>query len=99
MIVRTPRLIRRATDPLFRRVPVPILGGANRGRWWCLASAGGQSGSGRRAGDQMRTLSVLIHTGAVVWDVGAHHGYYTLLASRSVGPAGQVHAFEPSAKN
>ena len=31
-----------------------------------------------------------------VLDIGAHHGYYTLLASQIVGPAGKVLAFEPS---
>jgi FkbM family methyltransferase len=31
-----------------------------------------------------------------VLDIGAHHGLYTLLASRKVGPSGRVMAFEPS---
>jgi FkbM family methyltransferase len=32
----------------------------------------------------------------VVLDIGAHHGYYTLLASKLVLPAGKVFSFEPS---
>jgi FkbM family methyltransferase len=32
----------------------------------------------------------------VFFDIGAHFGYYTLLAHRLVGPGGQVHAFEPT---
>ena len=32
----------------------------------------------------------------IVLDIGAHHGFYTLLASRKVGPHGLVVAFEPS---
>jgi FkbM family methyltransferase len=32
-------------------------------------------------------------------DVGAHVGYYTLLASKLVGPGGHVYAFEPSPAN
>jgi FkbM family methyltransferase len=32
-------------------------------------------------------------------DVGAHAGYYTLLAADLVGPSGQVIAFEPAADN
>lgn len=36
--------------------------------------------------------------GMVVLDIGAHHGYYTLLASQKVGPAGRVIAFEPSSR-
>lgn len=31
----------------------------------------------------------------VVYDLGAHVGYYTLLASKSVGKHGKVYAFEP----
>jgi FkbM family methyltransferase len=34
--------------------------------------------------------------GAVFFDVGACLGYFSLLASRIVGPAGRVHTFEPS---
>lgn len=34
--------------------------------------------------------------GMTVLDVGAHHGLYTLLASKCVGEAGAVIAFEPS---
>ncbi len=33
-----------------------------------------------------------------VLDIGANQGYYTLLASRQVGPQGKVVAFEPSAR-
>jgi len=32
----------------------------------------------------------------VFFDVGAHYGFYTLLASKRVGPTGLVVAFEPS---
>jgi FkbM family methyltransferase len=37
-----------------------------------------------------------VEAGSVVVDVGANLGYYTLIASRSVGPGGLVLAFEPS---
>lgn len=30
------------------------------------------------------------------YDVGAHYGYFTRLASRLVGPSGRVHSFEPT---
>jgi len=38
-----------------------------------------------------------LRPGAVLADVGAHFGYFSLLAARLVGPAGQVVAFEASA--
>ncbi len=37
--------------------------------------------------------------GAVAYDVGANVGYISLLMSRSVGPSGQVFAFEPLPAN
>jgi FkbM family methyltransferase len=37
-----------------------------------------------------------IHTGEVVYDIGANVGLHTLLFSRLVGERGQVFAFEPS---
>ena len=41
----------------------------------------------------------LLGPGDVCLDVGAHIGYFTLLASRLVGPDGHVYAFEPSPRN
>jgi FkbM family methyltransferase len=41
----------------------------------------------------------LVGKGMVVADVGAHTGYYTLLASRLVGEDGLVFAFEPAPDN
>jgi len=37
-----------------------------------------------------------LRAGMTALDIGAHHGLYTLLASKLVGPNGQVFAFEPS---
>jgi len=97
--MRVPRSIRRLTDPLLTRLRVPVVSGVNRGRYWSLVSAGSGYVSGRRAAGEMRLLSALIQPGDVVWDVGAHHGYVTLCASRRVGEGGRVHAFEPSRRN
>jgi FkbM family methyltransferase len=41
-------------------------------------------------------MTETIAPGAVIVDVGANVGYYTLLAARLVGPAGRVVAFEPN---
>jgi FkbM family methyltransferase len=43
-------------------------------------------------------LADALRPGMVVLDIGAHVGYYTLVAARAVGPSGKVHAFEPCAE-
>jgi FkbM family methyltransferase len=45
---------------------------------------------------EMRFVQNYLKPGMTVLDVGAHHGLYTLLASKCVGPQGKVIAFEPS---
>ena len=97
--LRLPRFARTLLDPVAERVPVPILGGVNRGRWWSLASAGHGYATGRRSAAQMGLIEALVVPGDVVWDVGAHHGYVTLCAAARAGDTGQIHAFEPSARN
>ncbi len=44
-------------------------------------------------------LERILKPGMGVVDVGAHVGYYTLLAARRVGPQGRVFAFEPEPTN
>ena len=44
-------------------------------------------------------LHGLIRPGMTVFDVGAHVGYYTLMAARLVGPSGRVYAFEAEPEN
>ena len=41
----------------------------------------------------------LLRPGMVVVDVGAHVGFFTLLAARSVGLQGKVYSFEPESQN
>jgi 16S rRNA C967 or C1407 C5-methylase (RsmB/RsmF family) len=97
--VRLPEFLRRLTDPVVDRIPVPIVTGPNRGLLWSLASAGGGYATGRRAAAQVQLVASITRPGDVVWDVGAHHGFVTLCAARRVGATGEVHSFEPSARN
>ena len=53
---------------------------------------------GRFENEERRFVEQILQPGMVVLDIGAHHGYYTLLASQKVGPQGRVIAFEPSAR-
>lgn len=44
-------------------------------------------------------LASVLKPGDVFVDVGAHVGYFTVLAASLVGPAGQVFSFEPEPRN
>src|SRR5262245_22491301 len=48
--------------------------------------------------DTVRLIEQVLVEGDVIFDVGAHVGQYTLVASRRVGPRGQVHSFEPDSR-
>jgi FkbM family methyltransferase len=56
--------------------------------WWIYIFGGFETG----AIDQLRRL---VHPGAVVIDVGANVGAFTLPLARAAGRQGRVHAFEP----
>jgi FkbM family methyltransferase len=44
-------------------------------------------------------LAANIAAGSVVYDIGAHVGFFTLLCSALAGPTGSVRAFEPRVEN
>jgi len=48
---------------------------------------------------QTLTMKSFVRPGWLVVDVGAGLGYYTMLASKLVGPRGKVYAFEPNPDN
>jgi FkbM family methyltransferase len=80
---------------------LPIIAGPLRGRWWLPAARGKilrvLGGSYER--EQTELFERWIEPGQTVVDVGAHVGYYSLLASVLVGESGSVHAFEPDRRN
>ncbi len=79
-------------------VTFPILRGRLAGKKWLLASRSNFFW-GTYEPEQTQAFQKMIHPGQVVFDVGAHYGYYTLLASVLAGPNGKVFAFEPSPAN
>ena len=77
---------------------LPILKGPLRGKRWLLATRSSFF-FGSYEPQQSAAFVEAVRPGAVVYDVGAHFGYYTLLASGLTGPTGKVFAFEPSPRN
>jgi FkbM family methyltransferase len=68
------------------------------GAWW-LARSGMLDErliAGEFEGSEIRFVQRFLKPGMTVLDIGAHHGLYSLLAARCVGPMGRVMSFEPS---
>jgi FkbM family methyltransferase len=77
---------------------LPILRGPLRGFRWLVATRSSFL-FGTYEPTQTQLFQELVKPGDVVYDVGAHFGYYTLLSSKLVGDGGRVIAFEPSPAN
>ncbi len=77
---------------------LPILRGPLKGARWLLATRINFF-LGTYEPEQTAAFLQAVRPGSVVYDVGAHYGYYSLLASRLVGPTGRVVALEPSPRN
>lgn len=41
----------------------------------------------------------VLQPGMIFWDIGAHIGFFSLIAARAVGSLGQVYSFEPMPEN
>jgi FkbM family methyltransferase len=80
----------------FPKVPVPCR--LAFGAWLLVENSNIDSGLLWRYFETAELLFVekFLKPGMCVLDVGAHHGLYTILASKQVGSGGKVIAFEPS---
>lgn len=78
------------------RIPLPLRMAS--GFWWFAnPDANGTAiFSGTYEENERVFMERVLRPAMVMLDVGAHHGFYTLLASKKVGPVGRVIAFEPS---
>lgn len=54
---------------------------------------------GKYEPETTRIMERVITSEMVVLDVGAHVGYFSLLAAKAVGPGGHVYSFEPEPEN
>jgi FkbM family methyltransferase len=77
---------------------VPLPARLPWGDWWLAYNdvCGDAVFAGNFEEAERRFVERFLRPGMIVLDIGAHHGFYTLLASHKVGPTGQVIAFEPS---
>jgi FkbM family methyltransferase len=81
---------------IFPGMPIPLL--LPFGAWWLAEKSALDHELIYNEFEQMETRFAerLLRPGMTVVDAGAHHGVYTLLASKRVGWKGRVIAIEPS---
>lgn len=85
----------RFRGPL-ERVPIPVR--LPFGAWWLARNdhVGRPIREGQFETAEYLFVERFLQPGMTMLDLGAHHGFYTLLGSKKVGGRGGVVAFEPS---
>jgi FkbM family methyltransferase len=78
---------------------VRILAGPLRGAVWIRGSATHKCWLGVYEHKKAKLFADHVNPGNSVFDVGAHVGFYTILAARRTGSHGEVAAFEPLSRN
>jgi FkbM family methyltransferase len=82
-----------------RRMRMPILQGRLKGKRWIVGSSNHGCWLGSYEFTKRRLFEKIVSENSVVFDIGAHAGFYTLLSSVLVGQQGKVFAFEPCPAN
>lgn len=78
---------------------VPILQGRLKGKKWIVGSSNIECALGSYEYEKRILFEKEVSKSSVVYDIGAHVGFYTLLASELVREGGRVIAFEPALRN
>jgi FkbM family methyltransferase len=76
-----------------------ILQGPLKGKRWIVGSGVHGYWLGSYEYAKQKRFEEVVRANQVVFDIGAHVGFYTLLAAVLVGPQGRVVAFEPLPRN
>jgi FkbM family methyltransferase len=93
------RLLRWPLSFIPPELVVPILQGKLKGQKWVVGSSKHGCWLGSYEYHKRRLFEQLNRGGDTVYDIGAHVGFYTLLASLLKSPTGKVYAFEPFPRN
>jgi FkbM family methyltransferase len=78
---------------------VPIIQGPSKGKKWIVGSSTHGCWLGSYENEQRSIFEKYVGSGDIVFDIGAHVGFFTLIASVLVGSSGKVVAFEPLPEN
>lgn len=90
--------VSRRIQLLLPRLPIPVR--LPFGAWWLARKdhVGEVVLYNRFETAELSFVDRFLQPGMTAVDIGAHHGLYTLLASRRVGREGRVISFEPSSR-
>lgn len=98
------RFARIIFGKILPRTSYPVATGPLKGARFILGALSGDGGGAsvyfnRMETEQTAAMIEAIRPGGKFYDIGANVGYYSILASRLVGPTGKVAAFEPLVRN
>lgn len=93
------KLLRLFLNLIPNSTILPILQGRLKGKKWVVGSSAHGYWLGSYEYNKRIIIEKMIKEGTIFYDIGAHVGFYTLLASLLVGNTGKVVAFEPVARN
>jgi len=93
------KVLRFPLNLLPLRTQMPIMQGKLKGKKWIVGSSTHGCWLGSYEFEKQILFSRTIMQGKIVFDLGGHVGFYTLLSSVLVGPSGKVFVFEPVPRN
>lgn len=93
------KFLRRMLKLVPRNSVLPIMQGSLKGKKWVKGSGANGYWLGTYELKKQELFKDKIKPGNVVYDIGAHSGFYSLLAAELVGENGRVFSFEPNPQN
>jgi FkbM family methyltransferase len=93
------KILRSPLKLIPPKTVLPILQGKLRGKLWITGSSNHGCWLGSYEYEERILFEKTVDKGSIVFDIGAHVGFYTLLASILVGSEGKVFSFEPVPRN
>ncbi|MEK7555442.1 MAG: FkbM family methyltransferase [Patescibacteria group bacterium] len=93
------KILRGILKIIPRNSVLPILQGRLKSKKWIIGSGVLSYWLGTYEIEKQRLFGKIVKNDDIVYDIGAHVWFYTLLASELVGGKGKVFSFEPNPRN
>jgi FkbM family methyltransferase len=93
------KLLRMPLRIIPKNAVLPILQGPGKGLKWIVRSYNHGCWLGSYDFEKQIVLREIVRPGDVVYDIGAHVGYFSIIFGKLVDATGAVYAFEPVKEN